>query len=59
MVGQFNTDQGEAGYDKGTDRTGIPGASAWNLGRPNGQQRVDDILAAVKQFNHDCPLVTP
>jgi hypothetical protein len=37
-----------------TDRTAIPGGNSWNLGKPNGQQRVDDILASVKQFFHDC-----
>ena len=54
VVGQFNKDQGNAVYTIDTDRTGIVGADAWKLGSPNGQQRVDDILAAVKQFNHDC-----
>ena len=37
-----------------TDRTAIIGGNAWNLGPPNGQQRVDDILAQVKQYFHDC-----
>ena len=37
-----------------TDRTAITGGNPWNLGPPNGQQRVDDILAAVKQYFHDC-----
>jgi len=47
-----------AGYDPDTDRTAI-GPNAWNLGRPNGLQRVDDILASVKQFFHDCPSSIP
>jgi hypothetical protein len=42
-----------AGYEPETDRTPL-GPDAWNLGKPNGQQRVDDILAEVKQFFHDC-----
>jgi hypothetical protein len=53
VVGQFGTDFDEPGYTTQTDRTGL-GPNAWNLGPPNGLQRVDDVLAAVKQFNHDC-----
>jgi hypothetical protein len=30
------------------------GPLAWNLGPPNGLQRVDDILSQVKQYFHDC-----
>jgi hypothetical protein len=41
------------GYNTGTDRTLI-GPNAWNLGPPNGQQRVDDILYIVNQYFHDC-----
>jgi hypothetical protein len=41
------------GYDPDTDRTPI-GPNAWNLGPPNGFQRVDDILAIIAQFFHDC-----
>lgn len=41
------------GYNPGTDRTRL-GANTWNAGPPNGQQRVDDILAAVGQYFHDC-----
>lgn len=37
-----------------TDRAGLMPAP-WNLSRPNGQQRIDDILAAVKHYFHDCP----
>jgi hypothetical protein len=37
-----------------TDRTAIPGANTWNLGPPNGQQRIDDILAMLKQYGNDC-----
>ncbi len=42
------------GYNPDTDRTAIPGGNPWNLGPPNGVQRVDDILAQVKQYFHDC-----
>ena len=40
-------------YNPDTDRTMV-GPNAWNLGPPNGLQRVDDILNAVKQYYHDC-----
>jgi hypothetical protein len=43
-----------SGYDPDTDRTYI-GPNVWNLGPPNGQQRIDDVLNAVKQYFHDCP----
>ncbi len=42
-----------AGYNPDTDRSSL-GPNAWNVGAPNGLQRVDDILAAVKQYFHDC-----
>ncbi len=42
-----------AGYNPDTDRT-LLGPNAWNLGPPNGLQRIDDILNAVKQYFHDC-----
>lgn len=42
------------GYTPTTDRTAGSGPNVWNLGPPNGQQRVDDILAVVKQYFHDC-----
>jgi hypothetical protein len=42
-----------AGYDPDTDRT-LVGPDLWDLGPPNGLQRVDDILNALKQYFHDC-----
>jgi hypothetical protein len=42
------------GYTPTTDRTGIA-PYPWSLGPPNGQQTVVDILAAVRQFGHNCP----
>jgi PKD repeat protein len=42
-----------AGYSADTDRTAV-GPNDWNLGPPNGLQRVDDILAIIKQYFHDC-----
>jgi hypothetical protein len=43
-----------AGYDQDTDRTALPGGNDWNLGPPNGLQRVDDIVASVKSYFNDC-----
>lgn len=43
-----------AGYNPDTDRT-LVGPNAWNLGPPNGLQRIDDVLHALKQYFHDCP----
>lgn len=42
-----------AGYSPQTDRT-LLGPNPWNLGPPNGQHRVDDILHAVHSYFHDC-----
>jgi subtilisin family serine protease len=41
-------------YTEDTDRSFI-GPNIWNLGPPDGEQRVDDILMAVAQYNHNCP----
>ena len=40
-------------YNSPTDRTTL-GPNLWNLGPPNGLQRVDDILNSVYQYHHDC-----
>jgi hypothetical protein len=42
------------GYTPDTDRTALIGGNVWNLGPPDGQQTVTDILASVKQYNHNC-----
>jgi len=42
-----------ADYNPDKDRT-LVGPNVWNLGRPDGLQRIDDILNAVKQYFHDC-----
>ncbi len=49
------------GYNPDTDRTDDPaypntgvGAQPWRLLGGNGLQRIDDILAQVKQYFHDC-----
>ena len=41
-------------YTNTTDRTGIPGGYPWSLGPPDGLQGIVDVLAAVKQYNHNC-----
>jgi hypothetical protein len=43
----------EPGYNPDLDRT-LVGPLDWDLGPPNGLQRVDDILNQVKQYFHDC-----
>jgi hypothetical protein len=42
-----------AGYNPDTDRR-LLGPNEWNLGAPNGLQRIDDVLNAVHQYYHDC-----
>ncbi len=41
-------------YDQDVDRSAVAGAKPWNLGPPDGQVNVPDILAAVKSYHHDC-----
>ena len=64
VVGQYHRDDNDdnpglppyvSGYNPETDRTAL-GTDPWSLGKPNGQQRVDDILASVKQYHHDLPV---
>src|SRR3990172_10955454 len=61
VVQQFNKNDNDGnpglppyapGYTPDTDRTYL-GPNAWNLGPPNGQQSMADILAAVRQYNHN------
>jgi hypothetical protein len=54
VIDQFGKNQGNPNYTIDTDRTGIIGGNDWNLGPPDGQQTIADILAAVKQFGHNC-----
>jgi hypothetical protein len=49
----FGKNTGDPGYSTDYDRTSL-GPNPWNLGPPNGQIRVNDILAAVYQYHHDC-----
>jgi glucose/arabinose dehydrogenase len=41
------------GYSPSTDRTFV-GPRRWDLGPPNGLQRIDDILNQLGQYLHDC-----
>jgi len=50
----YNKDAGDAGYSTVYDRTSV-GPNQWNLGPPNGQIRIDDILEIARQYGHDCP----
>jgi hypothetical protein len=43
----------EPGYNPNTDRTSL-GPDQWDLGPPNGEQRIDDVLAIIYQYFHDC-----
>ena len=54
VVQQYNKNQGNAAYTIDTDRSGLIGGNGWNLGPPDGLQGVIDMLAAVKQYGHDC-----
>jgi subtilisin family serine protease len=54
VVGKYGKNQGNAIYTIDTDRTALMGGNTWNLGPPDGQQTVADILAAVKQYNQNC-----
>ena len=47
----------EPGYTPDTDRSAFGpdfGPNVWNLGPPNGQHRIDDVLNMVKHYFHDC-----
>jgi hypothetical protein len=54
VVGKYGKNQGNALYTIDADRTALIGGNTWNLGPPDGQQTVADILAAVKQYNQNC-----
>jgi hypothetical protein len=43
------------GYNPNTDRTDNPDSTEpWDLLGPNGEQRIDDILAIIFQYFHNC-----
>jgi hypothetical protein len=53
VASRYGKNTGDVGYATDFDRTYL-GPNAWNLGPPNGQIRIDDVLMQVKQYNHDC-----
>jgi hypothetical protein len=53
VLDRYFLNEGEPGYDPDYDRTRV-GPNYWNLGPPNWQIRVDDILHAASHFFHDC-----
>jgi len=53
VAAHYGKDEGQPGYSPVYDRTSL-GPNLWNLGPPNGQIRIDDILDSVRQYNHDC-----
>ncbi len=54
VVQHYGLNAGDPGYSTAFDRTAL-GPNLWNLGPPDGLIRAADILAAVKQFGHNCP----
>jgi hypothetical protein len=53
VIQHFGKNRGDPGYSTDYDRTGI-GPNPWNLGPPDGQVRVADIIAEIHQYGHDC-----
>jgi hypothetical protein len=53
VVGQYGKHYPSTSYREDTDRT-YTGPNIWNLGPPDGQQTVADIIAMVQQYNHNC-----
>lgn len=53
VMDHYFASEGEPAYDPIYDRSYL-GPNYWNLGAPDSQIRVDDILHVAKQFFHDC-----
>jgi len=53
VAAHYGKNAGDQGYSTDYDRTYV-GPNAWNLGPPNGQIRIDDVLLQLRQYNHDC-----
>jgi sugar lactone lactonase YvrE len=53
VVSHFGKNLGDPGYSRDYDRTYI-GPNPWTLGPPDGQIRVNDIIAIIRQYGHDC-----
>jgi hypothetical protein len=45
----------DPGYSTTFDRGGFDGPNAWDTLPPDGRVRIDDILAAVRSYQQDCP----
>lgn len=64
VIGKYFADDNDAdpglppyapGYDPHADRSDDPASpEGWDLLGPNGKQRIDDIVAIIKQYAHDC-----
>ncbi len=54
VVDHYFLREGEPGYDGGKYDRSLVGPDEWNLGPPDGQVLVDDILHAVYSYFHDC-----
>ncbi len=53
VASRYGKNVGDAAYDVKYDRTYI-GPNAWNLGPPNGQVRIDDVLTSLRQYGAGC-----
>lgn len=53
IVAHYNKNIGNPAYSTDYDRSYL-GPNPWNLGPPDGHINSIDILAIVKQYNHDC-----
>jgi hypothetical protein len=49
----FGENSTSPGYTTDVDRTS-PGPNYWNLGPPNGKVSIEDVLAAVRIYSHNC-----
>ncbi len=54
VIYRYYVTSGRPGYSTAFDRGGFTGPNAWDLAPPDGQVRVDDILAAVRSYLQDC-----
>ncbi len=55
VVDQYFIDAGNPNYTTATDRSGPNGPNAWDLGAPDGVERIDDVVDEVNQYFHKCP----
>ncbi len=55
VINHYFVSDSAPGYSTAFDRGGFHGPNAWDLRPPDGQVRIDDILAAVRSYLQDCP----